>query len=95
MAIRRTPRCPDCQHRLTGWDLRGTLTIIVVVLVFGLAYLQLALGIEDGATIAPWAVGALTLVLQGYYMTKGAERHAEALVRRVRGRSDDGPPPPQ
>lgn len=72
----RSPRC-TCGRT----DIRGRLTLLSVLLVFGLAFAQLIAGAEDGTTIPPWAAAFLTLVTQGYFMTKGAERHAEALTR--------------
>src|SRR5688500_1637916 len=76
---RRRSACPRCAGR--GHDIRGMLALLGVLLTFGLAFAQLLLGSEDGATIPPWAAAFLTLVTQGYFMTKGAERHAEALRR--------------
>lgn len=73
-------RCAQhkCRTSLRS-DLRAVITLLVTVLVFGLAYLKVVLKLEGADIIAPWAASALTLVLQGYYMTKGAEQHARAL----------------
>lgn len=82
-ASRRPPRATR--------DLRGHITILVVVLGFGVAFAQLAAGREDGATVPPWVAQTIGVTLTGYFMTKGAEKHAEAL-RRSRGekRESDG-----
>lgn len=82
MAAVAVKRCPACRR-----DLRGPIALLSIGLVFGLAGAQLLTDHPDGAVIPPWAAGFLTLVVQGYYMTKGAERHAEA-VRRPRGEPD-------
>ncbi len=81
--------CPGCRGQRDR-DIRGLLTLLVLLLTFGLAFAQLLLGVEDGATIPPWAAAVLTLVLQGYYMTKGAERHAKAMRRAARARGREG-----
>lgn len=81
-------RCPTCR-RYPAWDLRGWIAVGGIVLTFGLAFVLVFTGNKEGATIPPWAASFLTLVVQGYYMTKGAERHAAALRRRDTESGDD------
>lgn len=76
--------CPRCSRAGPAQrDLRGLLAALTLVFVFGLAFAQLLSGSEDGATLPPWPPTVLALVLNSYYMTKGAERHAQALTRRA------------
>lgn len=74
---RRCQRCRSRRH-----DLRGVITILGIVLVFALAFYRSHQGVAEGDILPPWAFGFLTLVTADYYMTKSAERHAEALRRR-------------
>lgn len=53
--------------------------MLVIILTFGLAFLQLILGEEDGATIPPWAAQLAGVVVTGYFMSISASRMASAL----------------
>lgn len=75
--VTRKRRCDACKR-----DLRGPIALTSIILVFALAGVQLLIRHPDGSVIPPWAAAFLTLVVQGYFMTKGAERHAEAMRRR-------------
>lgn len=76
--MERKPRCPRCNR---GTDLRGFIAVLGIVLVFALAFYRSAQGVAEGDIVPPWAAGFLVLVTNGYYMTKGSEKHAEALRR--------------
>lgn len=68
-----------CEHCGRGSDrgFRGLLTVLVVVLAFGLAYVQLIKGGGSETLIPPWVGVILGSVVSMYYQSKGGERMRE------------------
>jgi hypothetical protein len=67
-------KCTQCGRHWFGYELRGVLAILVVLLTFGLAYVQLLRGEPSETLIPPWANGILSSVLTFYFMSRSAER---------------------
>lgn len=68
---RPTNRCKHC-GRGEGWEFRGVLALLVVILTFGLAYIQVLRGASD-TLIPPWAGVILGSVVSTYFMARGGE----------------------
>lgn len=67
-----------CEHCGRSYDkgFRGLLTVLVVILAFGLAYVQLIKGGSE-TLIPPWVGVILGSVVSMYYQSKGGERMRE------------------
>jgi hypothetical protein len=64
-------KCSHCGRR--DYELRGPLAVLVVVLTFGLAYIQVLKGASE-TLIPPWAGVVLGSVVTFYFMGRSAER---------------------
>lgn len=57
-------------------DLRGLITLAIVLLTFGLAYIQALKG-GSPTLIAPWVAAILGSTVSMYFQSKGGERMRE------------------
>jgi hypothetical protein len=64
-------RCEYCGRKL-GKELRGLITLLIVLLAFGLAYIQAIKG-GSATLIAPWVAGILGSVVSMYFQARGGE----------------------
>lgn len=64
-------KCKHCGRR-EGWEVRGVLALLVVLLTFGLAYIQVIKGASE-TLIPPWAGVILGSVVSTYFMARGGE----------------------
>jgi hypothetical protein len=88
-------KCPNCKG-YRGRDYRGALTLLIVLLAFGIAFLKLLTGQGDETLIAPWIAGILNLSVGMYYTAKGGERMREMSVEKdEQAKSDKVPPTPK
>jgi hypothetical protein len=67
----RIEKCSHCGR--SDKELRGPLAILVVLLTFGLAYVQVLRGVSE-TLIPPWAGVILGSVITFYFMGRSAER---------------------
>lgn len=65
---------PNNRKRET--DLRGLITLAIVFLTFGLAYIQAIKG-GSATLIAPWVAAILGSTVSMYFQSKGGERMRE------------------
>jgi hypothetical protein len=84
-------RCEQC-GRTYDKGFRGLLTVLVVVLAFGLAYVQLLRGGSE-TLIPPWVGVILGSVVSMYYQSKGGERMRE--ITRENAEQSSAPPTKQ
>lgn len=82
-----TSKCENCGHR-TVRDLRGPLTLLVVLFTFALAFARLLLGQASETLIPVWVGQLATGTLSMYFVSKGGERMREMTNQR-RDREDD------
>ena len=75
-------RCQHCQRTLER-DFRGLLTLLIVLLAFGLAFIQALKG-GSATLIAPWVAGILGSSVSMYFQSKGGERMRE-MTREDKG----------
>lgn len=78
-------KCKTCGQ---APDLRGALTLLIVLLVFGLAYFELLQGGGREDLIPPWAAALVASATTGYLMS----RSAQGLVQGLRGAESEPPP---
>jgi hypothetical protein len=75
-----------CEHcgRKREHELRGVLALLVVILTFGLAYIQVIKGGSE-TLLPPWAGVILGSVVSTYFMTRTGER-----MREITGEQKSG-----
>jgi CHASE2 domain-containing sensor protein len=80
-----------CEHCGRKYDkgFRGLLTLLVVVLTFGLAYIQIIKGGSE-TLIPPWVGVILGSVISMYYQSKGGERMREITHEQSGSSIDKG-----
>lgn len=69
-------KCDHCGRKFRPAEFRGLLALIIVVLAFGLAYINALKGGSE-TLVAPWVAGILGSVISMYYQSKGGERMRE------------------
>jgi hypothetical protein len=71
-------KCPSCLERhKTRRDYSGALVFLIVLLTFGIAYIRLLTGEDDGTLIPPWAIGFAGPAVAMYLQRKAGERMRE------------------
>jgi hypothetical protein len=81
----RMKRCEHC-GRKPETEFRGWLALIIVLLTFGLAYIQVIKGGSE-TLLPPWAGVILGAVVTNYFMSRAGERMRE-MTQEIAEKSD-------
>jgi hypothetical protein len=84
-------KCSYCGHG--EYELRGPLAVLIVLLTFGLAYVQVLKGASE-TLIPPWAGVILGSVVTFYFMSRSAERMRTMTQESQRREETASQPPP-
>ena len=85
--MKPTVKCEHCGRRFDK-GFRGLLTLLVVILAFGLAYVQLLKG-DSETLIPPWVGVILGSVVSMYYMGRTGERMREISQENAERNNDE------
>lgn len=69
---KRPTKCKHCGRWHGSADLRGVITVLIVLFSFGLALIQLLKG-GSVTLIAPWVAAILSSVVSMYFQARGGE----------------------
>lgn len=77
-----------CKHCNRKREFRGVLAVLVVILTFGLAYIQVIKGGSE-TLLPPWAGVILGSVVSTYFMSRTGERMREITGELAEKKSEE------